>query len=278
MRSKDVGGKVSDTARAVPPNPFEKARRVVLLVHGFNVSLWSAQETFEGFERNLEDGTYDDTVRVYWPGDTKYLSRASYLKQPSRALRCGELLAEQLAQDLSRRAGPDAAQLEIVVVAHSLGCRLTLEFLRIVWGQTQLRIPLVVLMAAAVPRYTMRPQGSYGILIRNLPRIWVLHSSKDSALGSWFRLGQLPERPWGSSFRIWDRGALGKHGLEQCPNIESVKGDWDHGDYWPDRDIAAAMDDQLSTTRRSIAPLERLRQRYRRRDVMPRTIEGRVPS
>src|SRR4051794_24091940 len=84
---------------------------------------------------------------VHWPGDheSKAVSFAMFNDRIPKAYTSGQMLSEQW---LSDRRGK-----RIVLIAHSLGCRVALEAVR--WLRTHsvagVEIDAVFLMAAAVP-------------------------------------------------------------------------------------------------------------------------------
>lgn len=281
LREVAVGGAVRKHARVVPPDLFKKTDRLLLLVHGFNVAETAAKDSYSDFEANLSEEVGARVVRVLWPGDARWFSKFSYPKQPRRARRSAQRIVELLAEAFAGRAEKAAPlqppKLEIAVVAHSLGCRLTLELLERVWiaSKSLVRIPLVVLMAAAVPRYSVRRGGDFDIMMANIPRVWVLRSTEDKTLRRFFRAGQLLERPFGSFWRLTLRGALGRGGMKPQSNISVLRGTWDHSDYWGDRDIADAVDDELLGRRRYTRPYRALKRKLRLRKAEIRRLEAR---
>ena len=94
---------------------------------------------------------------------------------------------------VARLRGRTAPQLSLYIVAHSMGCRLTLEFLnRLAFGLqfSPIKIRLVVLMAAAVPLYYVQEGGALAKALTLSESTHVYWSKKDKTLRRWFRVGQ----------------------------------------------------------------------------------------
>lgn len=209
--------------------------RRVLLIHGFAIGEKSAIRSMEVLRRNL--GRRSATLRsqtftMTWPGD-----KALYLGGPAAypwlknvAVDTGDALFQFVMAEYSAGRGSE----ELILVAHSLGCRVTLEFLeRLQRAGRPHRLGrvVVILMAAAVP-------VELDALIRGAvsasDSVVVLHSGSDWALRLWFRFGQtfageghMPE-------------AIGLNGLPSDPGWTD---DWQmtgfgHSDYWLSNETA----------------------------------------
>jgi len=259
LRAARVGGALLETAKVEPPWLLRRARRMVFLVHGFNVSANEADSSYLAFERGLRREVRAEVVRIYWPGDaalrsdtarerkgpiSQALSGLSYLVKPKVARRSSEKLIRAIGPELKRRAGRGSSNaLKITIVAHSLGCRLALETVRLFAVNPMVDMPLVVLMAAAVPKYeVLPPNGTYCDAISELERVVVMHSFRDTVLSRLFRPGSAPDRP----LHGWrQRGALGRSGIPATDKIAVVEGEWDHSDYWPDSEISSAVSGYL---------------------------------
>ncbi|MEM6932482.1 MAG: alpha/beta hydrolase, partial [Pseudomonadota bacterium] len=150
-----------------------------------------------------------------------------------RAEECGSELAHWIHQQPG----------EVIIVAHSLGCRLTLEALsrlsRMAGGPTV----RLFLMAAAVPVQLMRQDTDLRHGLERASSVDVLHSQADGVLAVWFRLGQslapgedqvLPEavglrgHPGG---KVWTRSA-------EMPA-------YTHGEYWVGNRMASHVANRL---------------------------------
>jgi pimeloyl-ACP methyl ester carboxylesterase len=167
-----------------------------------------------------------------WPGDKAlyFGGPAAYPWLKNVAVDTGEALFQSVMAEHAVGRGSE----ELIIVAHSLGCRVTLEFLERLHRAgrpARLRRVVVILMAAAVP-------VEMDTLIRRAvsasDSVVVLHSSSDWALKLWFRFGQtfageghMPE-------------AIGLNGL---PHDPGWAGDWQmigfgHSDYWVSNETA----------------------------------------
>jgi pimeloyl-ACP methyl ester carboxylesterase len=295
LRETVIGGPPRRSAWLFPPKLLQRGRRMLLMIHGFNVSLCQAGCAFEKFEANLNLYWRARSVSLYWPGDvqnwfafsrvrkglpTKAWSAVNYPRQIGHARQCAQLLLDSFRAALSARAAQPP--MELVIVAHSLGCRLTLEFLQRLIGaglKRAMSIPLVVLMAAAVPRYLVRPGAPLARAIRLPKKVVVYKSRSDLVLTGAFRPGQILEWSVAHGLNPLARGAIGRQGCgPQIPRkIREIEGDRGHSDYWPDNTIAAKMVDDLEAGAASVDLLRRieLRRRPSGRVVELRTLDGR---
>jgi hypothetical protein len=134
--------------------------------------------------------------------------------------------------------------MRLSIVAHSLGCRVTLELLNLLRGSAILgmvSVPLTILMAAAVPRYLVMMKGRDLRPALEVPKkVIIFYSKKDRVLQLAFRAGQLLERPFPAGFNIATRSAIGRAGLGlgKPTNVEEEPKTHGHGGYWSDKDIA----------------------------------------
>jgi esterase/lipase superfamily enzyme len=197
------------------------------------------------------------------------MSAGSYPYQPNRAELAARVLARHIGAAIGRRRS--TAPIRLSIVAHSLGCRLTLELLRLLDAsvlQGVLKIELVVLMAAAVPLYEVKRNKNYDLARTNAEKTLVYFSSKDKTLQRFFRPGQrfMSSDPTNA---IWERGALGHYGLKNVSRVESIEGSHDHSDYWPDHSISTRVGMELDRQKRFLS----------RRALLPRSVEsGRLVS
>jgi len=291
LRSHSVGGTVRDQADTSPPDLLEEASRLIVFVHGFNVTEVDANDAYDLFERHLSPGNRARVVRLYWAGDTstradslrgqrgwisKMISPISYMWKPKPAMRSSQKLARKLKKAFVHRTqNRKNEKLELCFVAHSLGCLLTLETLYQAHDSAS-ELPLVVLMAAAVPQYLVTGDGQFTEMIAELPKLWVLHSQRDTVLSRFFRPGQFFERAPFPDFRFSVRGALGRKGMPGNDRISVLKGTWDHSDYWPDRDVAEAVDSELSNRWPERQAFAMLTRKVWERPVQPRLASRRT--
>jgi pimeloyl-ACP methyl ester carboxylesterase len=197
FRTEAIGGTLRP---ATDEDVFRLARAqtLVLLVHGYNNPQAKAEEAYRGFRcvqgmlGDLNDARpvgYGSMVEVYWPGDFN-LGRASallYMLCVPRARNSAERVATAL-QRAAALGGPKTVD----IVAHSLGCRLTLELIERLTGTPDVQLRRVVLMAAAVPTYMLEVGGRLSALFRtrHVERLQSLYSGSDMALAAAFPVGQ----------------------------------------------------------------------------------------
>jgi pimeloyl-ACP methyl ester carboxylesterase len=229
VRSRTPG--VTVAAKVTCVGNHEADQRLLILIHGFNNSCDEARTSYERFDRNIHDALrfrYRSTVGslwgFHWPGnhENRTISALTYAVRVPDAQLSGERLADYLAE--KTRSDQD-----IVIVAHSLGCRVALHALmhmrnRVRYQGGQVRA--VFLLAAAVPvelcsgievPYAVKLQGA---------REYVFHSTKDKALRRWFSRGEYLY----SGLRAT---AVGRSGLpiERWTDDRPMK--LGHSDYWP---------------------------------------------
>jgi hypothetical protein len=206
--------------------------RLIILVHGFNVDLASAQETYKVFLNKLQDqvgptplSRYGTFLGFYWPGD--HQSRAVSVATFPVRIYAAEDAGRQLAKFIQKCLRPDQ---EVFFIAHSLGCRVVLETLFEMADmqnsglQTRATVRGVFLMAGAVP-YQLCEDGQ--LFMRRDPELrdWVIHSADDRVLSRAF-----PGGTWAGGERGGE--AIGRHGWPAKRWHRDVLTKLDHGDYW----------------------------------------------
>ena len=190
---------------------LEAAQRLVLLIHGYNTDLGEAKASYRTLLQNLTKDAEAELSRTdlflgfFWPGDlqNRAASMGSYPWKVSTAIDAGKILGTWLAQ-LNEK-------LQIVIIAHSLGCRVALEAISQLYALTldeRTKFPPIIsgvsLMAAAVPVRMCRPVGGQFGKRRKYTSEYVLYSPKDAALGvSFFGQKMAGEGGWGSAVGFW---------------------------------------------------------------------------
>ncbi|MEM7238892.1 MAG: alpha/beta hydrolase [Pseudomonadota bacterium] len=201
---------------------LERQRKIVLLIHGFNTTKIEAREGYEAFDdllKRVAPRLARCLCPVYWPGDS-HLKAGGYPWLVNRAAECGDQLANWLASQKG----------EIIIVAHSLGCRLTLEALSALaslGGGPKIR---VFLMAAAVPVELIRQVGHLRDGLERAESVDVLHSEADGVLAVWFRLGQ-SLAPGEGQMLPEAVGLRGRPGKDVWTRAAEMPG-YSHGEYW----------------------------------------------
>jgi hypothetical protein len=166
FRQDAVGGDIS-APRVCPPRALLARPRVVLLIHGFNVTEADGLATYQRFVGQLRDMLAlprdgpvadDRIVALYWPGDADwgFAKALAYMRSVPRAIEIGEGLAKLLDDSAAANAF-----ITVDIVAHSLGCRLALETLLAASNTpaSRVRIDRIQFMAGAVPTFMLYDPG-----------------------------------------------------------------------------------------------------------------------
>src|SRR4051794_18085965 len=134
-------------------SPLPCRERHIFLVHGYHTAEDGARKMYDRFMEDFgphAQSIKDEVVFVFWPGDEAFppISGLCYLWKIPKARSVGR----QFADYLSTLRSPRDTPCEIILIAHSLGCRLVLETCRALEQQeppVRHRIRLVLM--AAVP-------------------------------------------------------------------------------------------------------------------------------
>jgi pimeloyl-ACP methyl ester carboxylesterase len=228
---------VGEIGRLDPRYSVRGRQRMVLLIHGFWTSEARAVTTLERFRRAVEElspTVVKDFVTTSWSGDSP-LGPAGYPWMIAKARDSARSLYETIKVWYGTQ-GPS----ELVIVAHSLGCRLTLELLALLQQHGRpphLKTVRVVLMAGAVPVPFLEPGGRLHPALAGAEELFILYSPDDEAL---------QHIPFGVGQTLAGEGlspeALGKRGqpereLANRVHMQSFR----HGDYWIDPSAAATL-------------------------------------
>lgn len=196
--------------RALPEGSLRGLPRVCLFVHGYNVDPDQAKRAFDRLiklvrhEANIPDEVEIPALdgreawRVYWPAYAS-LGMARWTLSPltySWHVADAEAWANALERTLSDElAGPDEDPVEVTFVAHSLGCRLTLEVLRakLMNRHTNWRVHCIFFMAAAVPVHLVEFDERLCRAAIEPVDSCVAYSLIDTVLQLPFRIGQVTE-------------------------------------------------------------------------------------
>ncbi len=219
--------------------------RIYLLVHGFNNDRYQAEASYEAFKARVHEVIppymLDRIWQFYWPGyeglvpdafrrRLKFarslnagLAAALYSKQVPKAVEFGEKLGQYLL-GLRGLAGPT----EIVLIGHSLGCRLILEAAAKMAGsgpEHRYQLPALCLMAAAVAVPRVEMGGTLHDATGFPTNRIVLYSRRDTVLHYTFRAGQA----------MAGEGVSEAVGLRGNPRARWTARDetmLKHGEYW----------------------------------------------
>jgi hypothetical protein len=215
--------------------------RAVLLVHGYNVNESEALGVLGRFKNTL--GYYapallPDIFICSWSGNwnVPVLRPLAYPFMLHNAHESAEPFWKAIRVWYDLPGAPN----ELVILAHSLGCRLTLEMLKLMHAQGRplnLSRLVVILMAAAVPVQHIEDEGRLNSALGLADTTVVLHSEDDNILASFFGLGQTIAGDG------WFPEAVGLRGAPQpgsWTRSERMQA-FDHGDYWAELDTAALI-------------------------------------
>jgi pimeloyl-ACP methyl ester carboxylesterase len=207
--------------------------RLILLIHGYNTSQDDANAhyaRFEDFLRRSADGWADDLCAVHWPGDesSRFASTLAYQSK----VRMAELVGAALADFCAKKRTAWATPPRLIIVAHSLGCRLTLETLLQLAHNANSSLKVeVVLMAAAVPSSLVEAQGKLLPALSRVGQSLVLFSPADRTLQRPFTLMQA---------RLGEPGeAVGLNGApeESWTERREMPEGYGHRRYWKDPEV-----------------------------------------
>jgi pimeloyl-ACP methyl ester carboxylesterase len=243
VRTADAGGAIRD--RVEVRGALAQARRLIVLVHGYNNTKADARKAYRQFCFN----TALDRARVgvevcefYWPGDTgRAGSFLFYASQVPRAIESGARLADYFE---------DAAKgqpLTVIFICHSLGNRVALETAaELRRRQSVVTVERFCSMAAAVAVEQFAKGAGLHSVTQGIGASIVLWSAKDRALGYAFLIGQ---RLAGAGETA--TAAVGKTGgpalyWKRTKNFTSVG--YGHSDYWPRLGSAFCVSEFLALT------------------------------
>jgi hypothetical protein len=223
---------------------YQPRSRHVFLVHGFNSVRQDARASYEYFRGRLSEHLRtieNDLIYVYWPADwaLQAISPLSYREMVGLAL----YLGPRFAKALMKFSGPGGGECELVIVAHSLGCRLVLEALRALrktpdWDRFRITL---ILLAAAIPVPLVASDPESRNALGELVMTGVCFSAEDRVLDWAFRLGEtgpglfMPEAVGlrGAPARMWNS----RLGMKLR-----------HTQYWQSRAVAAYVAARLGAT------------------------------
>jgi len=237
VRKQPVGGDVAASVSATG-TPMNGRREATLFIHGYNNNQKEADGSFDALSNDLNaisPATDFGLFGFYWPGDThiKIISALSYPVELGPA----KDSATRLFEFLRGLSGPGGTPMVVRIVAHSLGCRLTLELLqRFLQSMQQIQVVFgsISLMAAAVPVGKAQRDGEFGAAIQAV-KSQALYSTVDRVLQLAFPLG---ETAAGDGFFPQ---AVGRHGNPAIWSGPALRMNYAHGDYWSGKESASAV-------------------------------------
>jgi hypothetical protein len=234
-----AAGQEVDDVPQVSLHSFLVSRfRTVILVHGYNVSEGRALKSLGEFKAALSSCAPSLASGIFtcrWAGNwlTPIVRLLAYPLIVGNAEDSSEPFL-QIIEDIYRL---DTATEELIIIAHSLGCRLTLEMLKRMakaGRPPRLTKLTVILMAAAVPCQHVIDKDKLKDGADEPDALVVLHSEDDKVLSFAFGAGQT------ARFDGLFPEAIGLRGNPQSgPWTESIRMHaFDHGDYWSEAETA----------------------------------------
>jgi hypothetical protein len=242
VRTKSRGGEIFGGIDYLGDLGRLDERRIIIMVHGFNVDLQAARDTYGTFLDRLRAHVGQGRFKAlgefwgfYWPGDhpDPVTSARTFPDRIDTTKEAGRQLARLMIEYLKPHQ-------EVFFIAHSLGCRVVLETLRAIAERegdeanksgrpTRLGAPVrgILLMAAAVP-YQLCEEGvkkPFHPRDRERPKDWVIHSRCDWILHHLFPKGE--EKHSGDKSE-----AVGRHGWPIGRWHSTLETDLGHSEYW----------------------------------------------
>ena len=242
-RVDNAGGPVSNTI--TPANFSPRAPRLIILIHGYNVNRPNGEAGFNAFGQLLQNHNVPElsvlgqVIGFLWPGDVdiKFIAGLFY---PVK-MQAARDSAARLAEFLLALRGPNGSPMQIVLIAHSLGNRLSLEMITDLLAQpnrTWGRIEGFVLMAAAVIVGDVDMQGRLSPAAKSL-RTRTLFSEADKILHWAFPPGET------AALEGFFPQAVGRFGNPYSAWTERFDlQPYDHGNYFPGLMTAGRLDDR----------------------------------
>lgn len=211
-------------------------KRVVFLLHGYNVDLKDGKEKLLRFADRLPSMQDAALVATLWPGD-HWLGAFSYPFEWRDARDTSAQLVRFIGDNLRRNV-------PLSFVTHSLGARVAMDTVRKIC-QIGFRIEQICLMAPAIDDDSLSDVRVYLRATKHSRRVSVLSSVEDKVLKLAYPVGDLLYTLFYRG-EMWDQ-ALGYHGPRPEPElgqsvpenvyhvaIPPLRGA-DHGDYLPDK-------------------------------------------
>lgn len=228
VRAKPKGGGLRPRLSWRGPSLLDQ-RPMLIFIHGFANDESRARRSYAELSQSLcrrPGPVWGENIWwFYWPGDGRFAGE-SQLLYPYQISHARDAAAH-LAAFLGRPAG---AGRRVVLVAHSLGCRVALETLRLLDARPDagaVQVEGTCLLAAAVPVPMCKagqPFGSTSLRRRQV----ALHSRSDRVLQFAFRIGQSARLDGG----LWPE-AVGRFGNpDQRWAVQSRSTGLGHGEYY----------------------------------------------
>jgi len=242
-RTAAAGGTVSN--KITPEDFSPRSNRLVILIHGYNVNQPNGETGYNVFSQQLQThkvpelSVLGEVIGFLWPGDEniKFIAGLFY---PAK-MQAARDSAARLAEFLVSLRGPNGVPMQIMLVAHSLGNRVSLEMITDLLAQSNRawgRMESYCLMAAAVLVGDVQNKGRLNPAARSL-RTRALFSEADKVLHWAFPPG---ETAAGAGFFPQAVGRFGNPVAIWNDRFDLQP--YDHGNYFPGLQTGTGVDDR----------------------------------
>jgi hypothetical protein len=242
-RTADAGGDVRPQIDGAQLSL--RSSRLIILIHGYNVNRPNSEKGFNAFGQLLQNrgvpelSVLGQVIGLLWPGDENIvlIGGLFYSAKMGAARDSGAVLAKFL---LGLR-GPNDSPLQVIIVAHSLGNRVSLEMLTDLLAQSNRtwgRMEGHCLMAAAVMVGMVDSGGRLSAAARSL-RTRTLYSEADKVLHWAFPPG---ETMAGEGFFPQAVGRFGNPVPVWNDRFDLQP--YDHSNYFPGLPTSGGIDDR----------------------------------
>lgn len=173
-----------------------RGKTVCLLVHGYNNEYDEIRDAYQIVEQNIRAkiSNYSLVIGYSWPGGNRGLEWWDAKSRANAVARRFRLLLELLS-----------ANSQIDIVSHSLGARVSLKALK---DATRMLVRNYYCMAGAVDNESIEIGEEFYPALRNLNKLYVMHSARDEVLASAYRAAEFDN-------------ALGLFGPEDRSQVEN---------------------------------------------------------
>lgn len=194
-----------------------KNKHVVLLIHGYNNTFQRVCDAYLRITNQLITNKvpFDIVVGYVWPGGSEKLY---YWSAKKRAMQLSSRIGK-LIKEISKEAK------QVDIIAHSLGCFLTLKALQ---TTHQSEIRNIYLMAAAIANYKLSKGLPFSNAVKRARTVFIFKSTDDDVLKISFPIGEWGDAALGySGPRPFDQ--VVKNALTiNCSNLPDTI---EHGSY-----------------------------------------------
>lgn len=229
------------------------SERAVLLIHGWRMRVEDQPDSFDPLLRLIDRNhppAADAVLTVSWP------SRGDY----HRVLPTTPAVAAALEALLRDPRRWFHRTREVVLVGHSMGCRVALELTQRLMAPAFAPEVRLFMMAAAVPVSAVEAAGHLHAGVRQAAHSKIYYSPSDEALGPVFTAAQILARDGGP----WPE-AVGLNGrpTDVWTTAPAHMEGYGHGRYWTSKAVAQDLADDHRRVATRQMPTQALAQRAR---------------